>query len=67
MTLDKHQIDGLLERMFEKCNLLPSGGRGVAFGPYLSVDPGDNLPNATPLRGASDTFQTSSEGCSIAS
>jgi hypothetical protein len=43
MTLDKHKID-LLERMFEKCNLLPSDGRGVAFGPHLSVDPEDNLP-----------------------
>jgi hypothetical protein len=51
----------LLKKMFEKCSLLPSGGRGVAFGLDLSVDPGNHLPNATPLQGAVDTFQTSSK------
>jgi SAM-dependent methyltransferase len=40
------------QRMFEKCSLLPDDSRGVAFGPNFSVDPGGDLPNATPLRGS---------------
>jgi hypothetical protein len=32
------------KKTFEKCSLLLSDGRGVAFRSQLSVDPGDNLP-----------------------